>query len=93
MSQKRMFEIYLYEDQREKLGFGGHVRFIAASDEPRARDSIAFTWGHWWRTCGIREVDMSYWHSTHRDLPRGGSARAHSTEAYEKIFGEKLVGG
>jgi hypothetical protein len=88
-----MFEIYLYSDQDEKTGVGGHVRFIAAETEQQARDSVSFTWGHWWRTCGIRPVDMRYWCNTHTSLPRGGAARSHSAAAYEQIFGEKLVGG
>lgn len=93
MGQKRMFEVYLYADQDEKRGFGGHVRFVAAAGEPEARNAVSFSWGHWWRTCGIREVDMTYWCDTHSSLPRGGAARAHSVEAYESVFGEKLAGG
>jgi len=86
----RMFEIYLFKDQFRKQGFDGHVRFVAAADEREASHIVAYEWGHWWRTCGIREVDMHYWCDTHSSLPEGKSARDLSKQAYEKYTGEKL---
>jgi hypothetical protein len=68
-----MFEIYLYSDQTNKRGHGGHVRFVAGRDEHEATHKVAFVWGHWWRTCGIREVDMHYWCDTHSTLVEGKS--------------------
>ena len=90
MSDMKMFEIYLYKDQIEKQGFGGHVRFVAAPSEHDATHLVAFEWGHWWRTCGMREVDMRYWCDTHSELPVGRTAHDLSKQAYEKYTGEKL---
>lgn len=85
MGKKKLFEVYVFSDQVKKSGHGGHVRFIAAEDTVSAVDRIAFTWGHWWRTCGIREVDLSYWQQTHSTLNTGGSAYQYSLEAHQEI--------
>lgn len=85
MSGKKLFEIYLYSDQTRKSGHGGHVRFVAAEDLNQASHRVAFVWGHWWRTCGIREVDTEYWRETHSTLAAGKSAHQFSLEAYSEL--------
>jgi len=88
MSDMRMFEIYLYRDQESKSGHGGHVRFVAAPDEHAATHKVAYVWGHWWRTCGIREVDMRYWCDTHSGLAEGRTSRELSQQAYDEYCGK-----
>lgn len=83
----KLFEIYLFKDQTEKRDFGGHVRFVAALSEKDATHKVAFNWGHWWRTCGIREVDADYWHTIHETLLEGKSAREASLEAFKEYSG------
>lgn len=80
----RLFEIYIYLDQNQKKGFGGHVRFVAAPSEKDATHKVAFSWGHWWRTCGIREVSTDYWRSVHLDLPEGKAAHKQSLIAFQE---------
>ena len=86
----RLFEIYLYKDQLEKKGFGGHVRFVSAPNERDAVHTVAFEWGHWWRTCGIREVDEAYWRETHPMLDPQKTAHTLSAKAYETYAGTKI---
>ena len=83
----RLFEIYVYLDQNQKTGFGGHVRFVAAPTEKDATHKVAFGWGHWWRTCGIREVDSDYWRAMHASLPVGKSAYNSSVSAFKEFSG------
>lgn len=85
MVEKKLFEIYLFSDQVKKSGHGGHVRFIAAEDTVAAVDRIAYTWGHWWRMCGIREVNLDYWKETHSTLNPEGSAYQYSLEAQQEV--------
>lgn len=88
MNNNRMFEIYMYNDQFAKAGHGGHVRFVAATDIAAATHKVAFVWGHWWRTCGIREVDMHYWCDTHSSLQEGKTSHQLSLEAYNEYIGK-----
>lgn len=91
MTQRKMslFEIYLFKDQQQKKEFGGHVRFIAAPDEKDAVHRVAFEWGHWWRTCGIREVDEIYWRETHDTLDVTKSAYKASLAAHREYTENK----
>ena len=82
-----MFEIYLFKDQATKSGDAGHVRFVAAEDEPSARHKVAYGWGHWWRTCGIREVTMDHWQLVFSNL-KPGVALKEAKEAYADYYGQ-----
>lgn len=84
----KMFEIYMYKDQMAKSNHGGHVRFVAAPTEDEASHKVAYIWGHWWRTCGIREVDMHYWRDTHSSLQEGRSSHQLSLAAFNEFYGK-----
>ena len=77
-----IYEIYLYEDQINKKNFGGHVRFVTATSEDAASHKVAFDHGHWWRICGIRQVDFEYLNSVQNTLITGSAPHKHAAEAY-----------
>jgi hypothetical protein len=56
----RAFEVYTFKDRDNKVGYEGHVRFVAACDIKEARHRVAFDFPRFWMWCGIQEVKTSY---------------------------------
>lgn len=86
-----LFEIYSFEDQYLKEGYGGHIRFVAGTNRGDATHTVAFDFPHWWRICGIREVNKGYWDEVHPLLSPGTLEYKRSVEAIKKFDNTELV--
>ena len=56
----RAYEVYTFKDRKNKQGYEGHVRFVAARDIAEARHRVAFDFPKYWIWCGIQEVETQH---------------------------------
>jgi hypothetical protein len=86
MNEKiQLYEIYSFEDQYHKEGFGGHIRFVAGENRNDATHKVAYDFPQWWRICGIREIPVEYWKRVHPLLASGSLEYRRSVEAITKF--------
>lgn len=81
----KLYEIYSWEDQYHKTGWGGHIRFVAGTNRNHATHKVAMSFPHWWRLCGMREVSEGYWQEVHSQLHPDDFAYKHSVEAHNQF--------
>ena len=85
----KLFEVYSWQDQYHKVGFGGHIRFVTGENVNDATHKVAYDFPHWWRLCGMREVPVEYWERVHPLLSSGTLEHRRSEQAYNELMESK----